>query len=210
MRLPILVQTHDLAQFHEILNEEGIDIEKNTTISIRPTGQNIRIDQIRSLKRYLINSGKSSRHIIFYTFHKATTESQNALLKILEETGTKYRFALQVDSVELVLSTIRSRCRIIIASHEPINTQLFNLKLSDFSEKNLFEEKMTITKKEEAEVFILETIALLRIDLKKGKAWTIDVIKKNFYLLYLLKHNNLNPQLAVDQSILNISRCFNL
>ncbi|PIZ63335.1 hypothetical protein COY16_02325 [Candidatus Roizmanbacteria bacterium CG_4_10_14_0_2_um_filter_39_13] len=208
MSLPLLVQTHDLLSFHTILENEGIHIGEHNCIIIEPNGQNIRIDQIRDLRKYLVNSGKSSRQIIFYSFHKASIESQNALLKLLEEAGSKFRFALQVESIEQVLSTIRSRCKIMVKSNTDLTAPSLVISISDVVGNNFFNKRMSVTKKDESELFFHELLAVLRTQMKKGEMWTIPVIKKALSLLHLLKQNNLNPQLAVDQCVLLISSVY--
>jgi len=161
MSLPILVQSQELSEFHAVLLEEGIHIENNNTITIHPSTQNIHIEQIRSLKIYLFHAGSSERQIIFYSFQNATIESQNALLKLLEETGPKYRFALQVDSIYAVLPTIRSRCRVINAKKTSAPLRASSNKLENFTDA-LFKRSTTVTKKDEAKIIILELLDLLR------------------------------------------------
>ncbi len=205
MSLPILVQTPDLPTFHTILKTEGMDIEENNCIVIEPNGQNIQIDQVRTLRKYLVNAGRSSRQIIFYSFQKATIESQNALLKLLEETGSIFRFALQVNSIGQILPTIQSRCKIIVAKNVTATKPSLTFKIEDFTGKYLFDKKISFSKKDEAEVFFLELLAVLREKMRNGEIWTIPALKKTLSLLQLLKSNNLNPQLAVDQCVLQIS-----
>ena len=208
MSLPLLVQTHDRLSFHTILKNEGIRIEESNCIIIEPNGQNIRIDQIRDLRKYLVNSGKSSRQIIFYSFQKASIETQNALLKLLEEARSTFRFALQVESIEQVLPTIRSRCKIMVKPNTDLTAPSLVISISDVVGNNFFNKRMSVTKKDESELVFHELLAVLRTQLKKGEMWTIPVIKKALSLLHLLKQNNLNPQLAVDQCVLLISSVY--
>ena len=196
MSLPILVQTYDLPTFHVILKAEGMDIEENNCIIIEPNGQNIQIDQVRTLRKYLVNSGSSSRQIIFYSFQKASIESQNALLKLLEETGSKFRFALHVDSIGQILPTIQSRCKIIVAKNTNTTKPSLMFNIEDFTGKYLFDKKVSFSKKDEAEVFFLELLAVLRKKMKNGERWTIPALKKTLSLLHLFKNNNLSISAA--------------
>lgn len=205
MSLPILIQTPDIPTFHTILKAEGIDIGAKNCIVIEPNGQNIQIDQVRILKKYLVNAGRSSRQIIFYSFQKATIESQNALLKLLEETGSTFRFALQVDFIGHILPTIQSRCTMIVAKNADMPKPSMTVNIEDFIGKYLFDQKVSVSKKDEADVFFLELLSILRKKMKNGERWTIPIIKKTLSLSDLLKKNNLNPQLAVDQCVLLIS-----
>lgn len=203
--LPLLIQSNSDSSFHEILEKEGMNVLKNDCIRVHPIGNGIRIDQIRSLRTYLYNAGGTPRQVVFYLFHKASIESQNALLKILEEKGSSIRFALQVESIEQVLSTIRSRCRIISSeSLRDVNLGS-DFTLADFAPNTLFHSRFTASKKEDAELVCIKCIYLLRREAQKGEMWAVRSIQKICTILNLLKHNNLNPQLAVDQCVILIS-----
>jgi len=205
MSLPLLIQSADRTTFHEALFRAGIPVDTTNSIVIEPDGQNIRIGQVRTLRKYLTQYGRSSRIILFYSFHRASIESQNALLKLLEDTaGSTYQFALQVNSIESVLSTIRSRCHVILGPKNGSSSQL-QYSAKDFTGRNMFRSRMTVRKKEEAEVVLLELLDLLRSRMKSGQWWTVSVIKQTLTLLHLLKQNNLNPQLTVDQCLLAVS-----
>ncbi|PJC33632.1 hypothetical protein CO051_01260 [Candidatus Roizmanbacteria bacterium CG_4_9_14_0_2_um_filter_39_13] len=203
--LPLLIQSNTDSSFHEILKKEGMNVLKNDCIKIHPNGMSIRIDQIRSLRAYLYNAGGSSRQVVFYSFHKASVESQNALLKILEEKGLSIRFALQVESIEQVLSTIRSRCRIITSESLRDLNQGSDFTMTDFAPNTLFHSRFTASKKEDAELICVKCISLLRREAQKGEILAARSIQKICTILNLLKHNNLNPQLAVDQCVILIS-----
>lgn len=56
--------------------------------------------------------------IVIEELERATIETQNALLKLLEEPPPYVRIVATVDSKEKLLSTIVSRCRLVKADHE--------------------------------------------------------------------------------------------
>ena len=70
MSIPLLIQAGDRVEFEKILLAENIEIHSPNTIRIEPNGKTIRIDQIRELRSYLVNSGSSYRQILFYSFEK--------------------------------------------------------------------------------------------------------------------------------------------
>ncbi|MDE2025028.1 MAG: hypothetical protein KGJ07_00880, partial [Patescibacteria group bacterium] len=73
------------------------------------------IDDVREIqKKALFKPLKSSeKAIIIYDAHLATTEAQNALLKLLEEPPTNTRIILTASSIRPFLPTVLSRCKII-------------------------------------------------------------------------------------------------
>ena len=85
-----------------------------TTFEILPS-PSIGIEEVREIKKKLRFKSyqKIINLIIIYDIHKATTEAQNALLKILEETPADTLFILTSSNIELILPTVISRCRII-------------------------------------------------------------------------------------------------
>lgn len=75
----------------------------------------IGIDAIRDLQRLLSRKpyGGGSRLIVLSGMEKATTEAQNALLKLLEEPPADTYIIITTTAEEAVLPTILSRCRSI-------------------------------------------------------------------------------------------------
>jgi DNA polymerase-3 subunit delta' len=80
-----------------------------------PKANEITIDLIRELKSNLAISTPEirKRFVIISQAEKLNTESQNALLKILEEPREDILFILETHNLEPILPTIRSRCWII-------------------------------------------------------------------------------------------------
>lgn len=80
-----------------------------------PRANEITIDSIRELKSNLSISAPELKKkvVIISEAEKLNLESQNALLKILEEPNDDILFILETDNIESLLSTIKSRCWII-------------------------------------------------------------------------------------------------
>ena len=180
MSIPLLIQAGDRTEFEKILLAENIEIHSPNTIRIEPKGKSIRIDQIRELRSYLVNSGSSYRQILFYSFETATIETQNSLLKILEESGMKFQFALQVDSVEHILSTIRSRCKSIIRKRTIQNELLSKENCIDLKNYLDFGKNTIVTSSEDAEIVLIKILESLRINLHDSKFNSFDVIVLSF------------------------------
>jgi len=82
-------------------------------IKITPDGSAIKILQIRMLRKQLTYKPieAKNRFVIIIQAQLMTTESANALLKILEEPPVRTRFILIVENQKDVLDTISSRCQ---------------------------------------------------------------------------------------------------
>lgn len=96
------------------------------TLEVEPTGQSIKIEQIRSL--YTSTSHRrngQTQAVIIHNAEIMTEPAQNALLKLLEEPPVGVHFLLLCSSAEQLLPTIRSRC---------ISRELRGLNKSEFSE----------------------------------------------------------------------------
>jgi len=124
--------------------------------------ESIKIEQIRSLKRetgYRIYEGRK-RVWIIEEAGKLSLEASNSLLKILEEPPPDTLFILIVQTMEDVLSTIRSRCQIIRFSPlssrevEKILREKFSLNAQNISligklSRGSMEEALLLAKEEE-------------------------------------------------------------
>ena len=83
-------------------------------ITIEPTGNSIKIAQIRELQSDIIIKPHSNYKIyVINDAQKMTVESQNALLKTLEEPPEYAIIILITNNKESLLPTIKSRCEII-------------------------------------------------------------------------------------------------
>lgn len=84
-------------------------------IEIRPTGENIAIEDLREMKRMIHFAPMESkiRFIIIDEAHKLSATSANTLLKTLEEPPAHTRFFLVTHERGLLLPTIVSRCQFL-------------------------------------------------------------------------------------------------
>ncbi|MBI4137589.1 hypothetical protein HY469_06015 [Candidatus Roizmanbacteria bacterium] len=88
------------------------------------TKKSLGIEHIKVLKQQLeLSSIRGTRKIgLVYELQYATTEAQNALLKLLEEPDESTILIVTADHKEDVLPTVVSRCRLI--SLQPDHTQM--------------------------------------------------------------------------------------
>lgn len=81
-----------------------------------PEGKSeIPIDMVRELQSFLMLAPYEAPYKVglLLNFEQATVQSQNALLKILEEAPPRARLLITADSAESVLATIASRCELL-------------------------------------------------------------------------------------------------
>ena len=77
-------------------------------------GNSIGIETVRELKATLANTSQSSYKIcIIERIERMTREASNSFLKILEEPSLDTIFLLTTDSLQALMPTITSRCRLL-------------------------------------------------------------------------------------------------
>jgi DNA polymerase III delta prime subunit len=111
--LPILLLSEKAESVEKYVNELVISfgIPSHSIIRVRPENTVIGIEQVRDIRS--LAQGHEPRIIVLYDFESARIETQNALLKTLEETPENTHFILVVRDELSVLSTIRSRTQVV-------------------------------------------------------------------------------------------------
>ena len=104
--------------FRLIQPESMIEDEETESSGSRKKSDQIRIEQVRELQRFLaVGTHRAGRRVIL--MHPADTmnfPTQNALLKSLEEPPPETVFLLVTSFAHRLLPTIRSRCQNIVAA----------------------------------------------------------------------------------------------
>ncbi len=110
---------------------------------------------------------------IIFNSEKLTSQSQNALLKTLEESADTSVYVLLVNNERNLLSTIRSRARVLYAdsSQRAEQTEIFNLEERDLAEN--FELANEFSESKESSVDFLNRVeeglkVKLEIEIKNG------------------------------------------
>lgn len=181
-----------------------------SVLVIRPDPHRIKIEGVRELRQSLLTSGTSSRIIIFSGFDTATPEAQNAMLKLLEETGTSHGFYLVVTQLSRVIPTVRSRCAIrdlretqgLINSRKSVSTSPIALTKREL----LLSIDTVVSSREDGVKFFDEILSRASEDLRAHPATTPESLRHALRLRHLLLENNVNPQVAVDAWILSRTR----
>ncbi len=209
--LPLLIHSPsrviNFSSFEQISELKNID--KKNLFLVSPIEARLTIKQIRDLRKNLRVTVKDNRLIVIETFDSATSEAQNAMLKMLEESSLNNQFILLVQNVEFVLPTIRSRCKIIKIYDER--------KESDTGKKGFNNVVDLLCNKPSSALFTLtELQSRDRADAVKILYTLLDSLRKRVYeqdlkalklskkifeILPQLQFNNMNHQLAIDSLI---------
>ena len=105
----------------ELRGSPDLAIERCDTMSVEDT---------RKVKEAAGRKAFGARQVIVLAFNSATSQAQNALLKVLEEPGENTHFFLVVPRLETVLATVRSRLFIIDSA--PHASQAAALQVQEF------------------------------------------------------------------------------
>ncbi len=181
-----------------------------------PLKSEILISQIREIRKELTISTPSPRLFILYDFNKATLESQNALLKSLEEQGLKNQFILVVSNEYSILPTVQSRSKIVRLDKklsgnkkdQPYSNLIENLESSK-NYKFLSDKTLANISREDAADFFIWLILYYRKKLSSSSK-SAKIIKEALRLKALLENNNLNPQLTCDNLLIFIFKTFRI
>lgn len=173
---------------------------------IEPDGKSIKIDQIRSLQQDMANKPIISKNKIFIIndADTMTEESQNCLLKTLEEPPKYGIIFLIVSNESKILPTIKSRC--VTLKFNKIEKEEMKKSFPDLSEEQIelldgsLKQKDTIKEKEEEYKSLIE----FTDNLNKG----IPYLMNNTKILYDGK-NNINELLDYLNIILLKKKMFN-
>lgn len=178
-------------------------IPRRLIFEIKPTKEEIGIDQIREIKKIVSIKTQKKKLILFYSFQKATTEAQNAFLKILEEKGEDNYFLMGTTSIHQILPTVLSRSMIInLKKSVDTDNKKIEIEIDNFFAKRDF----VVKSKEEAKEIIMALILNLYEKKKHHLSHLPLLIKKGIEFLRLLEDNNLSPQLTVDNYLILIKK----
>lgn len=103
-----------------------IIISKHNQIEIRnPEEKNsIGVKEIEELKEWAYKKSDDLKYAVIYQAEKMTREAQNSILKVLEEPGNNTLIILVTKNENLLISTIRSRCKITKLTDENSSKEL--------------------------------------------------------------------------------------
>jgi len=159
------------------------------------------IELTRTIKSWL--SQKPFNHqnkiVIIYQIEQFNTESQNALLKSIEEPGENNYFILTTNKPSKIISTIISRCQIIkIKNDFSFDKDSKPLTFSDQIKTNLFQSDSIGKNKQEVLPFLENQLNIYQqIVIKNPTKQNSQIIQKILKSIQMIDAN-VDPRSALD------------
>lgn len=159
------------------------------------------IESVRLLKKWL--SQKPFNHknkiIIIYQVDQFSLESQNALLKSLEEPGDNNYFFLTTNKPSKIINTIISRCQIIKLKNDfSLSKDTKPLVISDQIKTNLFQSENISKDKNQVLPFLESQLKTYQqLILKNPTAKNSQIIQKILKSINMIEAN-VDPHSALD------------
>lgn len=167
-----------------------------------------KMEDIRELTRFTRLSLNTKTAIVIQDFEEASVETQNALLKSLEEPQEKLLYILTTNSTENLLPTILSRCEIINLQFTPYKPT-DNEKVKNFVNLSAGE-KLAVTSKikdrENAIRFIEELVLKGHEMLKQTQSPEIILLLEEAQKTLLALKANGNIQLQLTNFVVNLGK----
>ena len=155
------------------------------------------ISDARSLIAFLKLSLPERTAIVIKNFEEVTEECSNSLLKTLEEPQENLIFLIHTRNENLILPTIRSRCKILRITKPSANEDLSDIK--EFLEMSLFDKYSFLNKmkRDDAQNFSGKMIKFLVANFKQfPKTYRMETLK-NAVVLKKNLHANGNTNLQL-------------
>lgn len=206
------IEEKSLEKAQEICKENKIDKFDITTEAFEKT---IGIGDVRKLQKnlFLKPLAGENKALIINAFPGITIESQNALLKVLEEPPLSTFMFLLVENINILLPTILSRCKVIKLEDgkEEINIEeaikiTQQISSSDIGEKLKLAQDFGKTR-EEAVAFLEGAIIGLRSVMLNEKNQSVKlakVIQKLEEGYSAAKNTNVSPRFILEHTLLSI------
>lgn len=197
-------------------------------ININSFEKAVGIEEVRDIRKkiFLKPLRSKTKIAVIEAYEGITIESQNSLLKILEEPPSNTTIIITVSSIGLILPTILSRCKIInlvdtsfelskqeIAQHLTVLKSLSSsgvgerLKLAQDIAKNKEDiipelEKMIVVARQDLISSINHQPSA--INPQPSGSQYLNILKSLNKTYMILKTTNVNPRLALENLFLNL------
>jgi len=154
----------------------------------------LKLDMVKEIKEEAYQTSEIEKYILIKAIN-FRIESQNALLKILEETPEKINFIILTTSKYALLDTIRSRMSIKTFNY-PLPEIEFDLNIKRLTTKDIYETLKKPLEKQELKSFIYQ--------LFKNIENPDDEVLENFELAIKLVDLNTDKQAIISLLLLSI------
>lgn len=219
----IITGGEDQQRMDEVLSvcsTHSIDKIDVTTITFEKESS-LGIEAVKKLqeKVFLKPLKSLSKAVVIPNAHLLTIPAQNSLLKLLEEPPANTLLFLVADSLEALLPTIRSRCKILKIStpEKQLSTEEvkeFKSKLQDWKNLSVTQALKTAeilakdkeTTLDQLENMIIVARSVLLDNLSKEKPVILDREIRLLQQAYrILKTTNTNPRLTLEDLLFKFS-----
>jgi hypothetical protein len=210
--LPLIVVYRDKDKIDPYINSftEENHVVKPDIFHIIPEKRVLHIDQIKELIKQISITSTRNRLFVLYDLDLAGPPAQNSLLKTLEEKKETDFFLIFATQLELIVTTIRSRCNVIYIDNE--SQRKISPEIKDFADLLLTQHSISALSHplvmnmtlEKAIPFLDDLILVIHahFSTKHGISFLKQVLKTKA----LIQSNNLNPQLAIDALLLKTKK----
>ncbi len=164
------------------------------------------IDQIRNLKKIITIPPlvSKTRLIIIEDSQNLSAESQNSLLKILEEPPIHSHFLLITSNPNALLDTIKSRCQLIRLLSPYSKTKPVGLKITPKLKDNLLYSQEVSRDKNTLISSIQDQIYIFQQTLVKNPSTSVASKIKLLTKCLAMIDSNVNPTSALDYFYLSL------
>lgn len=184
---------------------------------ILPSTKEFSIDDIKNLIKETKIFNPQTRVYFLQNFNFSSIPAQNSFLKLLEEPPSNVQFVLSTDNKNNLLPTIVSRTKIIKLNEDNSEKNVGRLFVTPYMDdliNNGLPVKIPflpfkIADNDAAKKILLELVIYFKGRLQFDKKATL-ILKQIMQLNVLLKGNNLNPQLTVDQALIFIWKTYSM
>ncbi len=157
------------------------------------------IDQIRSINKLVSTPPiiSQNRLIVIESAQNLTTESQNSLLKTLEEPPSHTFFLLFTDNLNSLLDTIKSRCTIINSPYSTNSASTGLIITSNLSQNLAYSSQISTDKQNLINLIKNQILTFQKQLLKNPNPQTAQSIRLLHKSLDMID-SNVNPTSALD------------
>jgi len=158
------------------------------------------IELVRQLKNFLAQKPFNHANKIAFILnaHNLNNESQNALLKTIEEPGLNNFIVITTNKPSKLLPTIISRCHTIKISHKSLDTKTKPIEISSDIKKNLATSETISKNKDQVLPFLEEQLKIhQQILMTNPSPQTSNIIKKIIKAIQMI-NANVDPRSALD------------
>ncbi len=213
--IPIILVSDNLKKtasfIKKLVKENGF--KASDVFEIRPKEKEISIDQIREIKKSL-NFLSKPKLFIIYDFDSSGLEAQNSTLKMLEEKIIN-QFILLVNNPAKIISTIISRSKIINikSSANKMNTDRIGdliKKIKASRDYEFLADALIIKISREDALRLIGDLIMYYKNCLLSDSAAAPAITESITAAELIKTNNVNPQLAIDNLLIFIFKLYSM